>query len=101
MTSCAGRKFAIVLVAAALLGACSSGSAKSSTSASSTSASSSSPAPHLSTSLRIAFVSDMGPPDPDIFYGTEGNMVTNSVYEGLLQYADNSTTIVGALASMP
>jgi peptide/nickel transport system substrate-binding protein len=96
MTTCPGRKLATVLVAAALLGACSSGSAKSSTSGSS-----SSPASHVPTSLRVAFVADMGPPDPDIFYGTEGNMVTNSAYEGLLQYADNSTTIVGALASVP
>ena len=37
--------------------------------------------------LRIAFSDDMGAPDPDSFYGTEGLMVTDSVYDGLLQYA--------------
>jgi peptide/nickel transport system substrate-binding protein len=56
---------------------------------------------HTSTHLRVAFVADMGPPDPDTFYATEGLMVTNSVYEGLLQYANNSTAIEGSLADLP
>jgi peptide/nickel transport system substrate-binding protein len=56
---------------------------------------------HTSTHLRVAFLADMGPPDPDTFYASEGLMVTNSVYEGLLQYADNSTTIEGSLADPP
>jgi peptide/nickel transport system substrate-binding protein len=51
--------------------------------------------------LRIAFSDDMGVPDPDTFYASEGLMVTNSVYEGLLQYADNSTRIVGDVAQLP
>jgi len=50
------------------------------------------------TTLRLAFESDMGAPDPDVFYATEGLEVTTSVYQGLLQYADNSTRIVGDLA---
>ncbi len=54
-----------------------------------------------STNLRVAFLADMGPPDPDTFYASEGLMVTNSVYEGLLQYANNSTTIEGSLADLP
>jgi peptide/nickel transport system substrate-binding protein len=51
--------------------------------------------------LRIAFSDDMGVPDPDTFYATEGLMVTNSVYEGLLRYADNSTKIVADVADLP
>jgi peptide/nickel transport system substrate-binding protein len=43
----------------------------------------------------------MGAPDPDTFYGSEGLMVTTSAYEGLVQYANNSTAIVGSLADMP
>src|SRR5258708_6010447 len=54
-----------------------------------------------STNLRVASLADMGPPDPDTFYASEGLMVTNSVYEGLLQYANNSTTIEGSLADLP
>ena len=53
------------------------------------------------TTLHIALLDDMGVPDPDVFYGSEGLMVTDSVYEGLLQYANNSTTIIPSLASLP
>ena len=48
--------------------------------------------------LHMAFEGDMGAPDPDVFYATEGLEVTTSVYQGLLQYANNSTRIVGDLA---
>jgi peptide/nickel transport system substrate-binding protein len=41
----------------------------------------------------------MGVPDPDIFYELEGNVVITSAYEGLVQYANNSTQIVPSLAS--
>ena len=41
----------------------------------------------------------MGVPDPDIFYEIEGNLVITNVYEGLVQYANNSTQIVPALAT--
>ena len=51
--------------------------------------------------LRIALADDMGVPDPDTFYASEGLMVTNSVYEGLLQYADNSTKIIAGVAELP
>ena len=51
--------------------------------------------------LHVAYYDDMGAPDPDSFYGTEGLMVTGSVYDGLLQYAPNSTKIVADLASLP
>jgi peptide/nickel transport system substrate-binding protein len=50
------------------------------------------------TTLRLGFEGDMGAPDPDVFYATEGLEVTTSVYQGLLQYANNSTHIVGDLA---
>jgi peptide/nickel transport system substrate-binding protein len=54
-----------------------------------------------STTLRVAFQADMGAPDPDVFYATEGLMVTTNVYDGLLRYANNSTTIEPDLASLP
>ena len=49
--------------------------------------------------VNLAFTADMGVPDPDIFYSVEGNVVITSVYEGLVQYANNSATIVPALAT--
>src|SRR5262249_23550922 len=87
-----GRAFAVVVVMLVALAACSSSSSsgKSSTSG----ASSTGP-------MRVAFLGDIGAPDPDLFYATEGLMVTTSVYEGLLQYADNSTKIVPSLAELP
>jgi len=88
----APRRLAVLLCAALILAACSS------------SAKSSAPTTvpkSAATTLRVAFLADMGPPDPDTFYATEGLMVTTSVYEGLLQYANNSTTIVASLASLP
>jgi len=49
--------------------------------------------------LRAAFFSDIATADPDVFYDIEGDAVTQSVYDGLLRYAPNSTTLQGALAS--
>lgn len=49
--------------------------------------------------VNLAFTADMGVPDPDIFYSVEGNVVMTSVYEGLVQYANNSSKIVPALAT--
>jgi peptide/nickel transport system substrate-binding protein len=89
---------AVIMSATVALAACSNGSSGRSSSGS---ASATTAARAASTTLRVAFVDDMGPPDPDTFYGSEGLMVTTSVYEGLLQYANNSTTIVGALADIP
>ena len=56
------------------------------------------PAVAASATLRLAFEGDMGAPDPDVFYATEGLEVMTSLYQGLLQYANNSTKIVGDLA---
>lgn len=94
----ANRRTLVILACVALLvAACnSSTSSKGSASGPPTSVGT-----NLSTTLRVAFLDDMGPPDPDIFYGTEGMLVTNSVYEGLLQYANNSTKIIPSLASLP
>lgn len=50
------------------------------------------------TSLTIPFVQDMSVPDPDVFYDVEGDEVTQSIYEGLVRYAPDSTRIVGQLA---
>ena len=51
------------------------------------------------TTLRLAFTSDMDPPDPDTNYQLAGNQVTTALYEGLLDYApDSSTEIIGLLA---
>jgi peptide/nickel transport system substrate-binding protein len=49
--------------------------------------------------LTIPFVADMSAPDPDVFYDVEGDEVTQSVYQGLVKYAPNSTTIVPELAT--
>lgn len=49
--------------------------------------------------LRLAFSADMDPPDPDTNYQLQGNQVTTSLYEGLLDYApDSSSEIIGLLA---
>jgi peptide/nickel transport system substrate-binding protein len=49
--------------------------------------------------VNLAFTADMGVPDPDIFYSVEGNVVMTSIYEGLVQYANDSTKIVPDLAT--
>jgi peptide/nickel transport system substrate-binding protein len=49
--------------------------------------------------VNLAFTADMGVPDPDIFYSLEGNVVITSAYEGLVQYANNSSQIVPDLAT--
>jgi peptide/nickel transport system substrate-binding protein len=51
-----------------------------------------------SATLHLAFSFDQGTLDPDIFYGSEGLNITNSCYEGLLRYKDNSTQIEQGLA---
>jgi peptide/nickel transport system substrate-binding protein len=48
--------------------------------------------------VNIGYVTDMQVPDPDIFYEIEGNSVVTNVYEGLVQYGNNTTTIVPSLA---
>ena len=75
------------------LAGCSSGSSPS------TGAQSAALAVSRSHTLNLAFGADMQVPDPDIFYEIEGNAVVTSVYEGLVKYADNSTSIVPCLAT--
>jgi peptide/nickel transport system substrate-binding protein len=53
-----------------------------------------------SRTLKMAFSYDPGSLDPDVFYDGEGANITLSTYEGLVQYAGNSTsTIVPLLAT--
>ena len=59
------------------------------------------PAP-AGTTLTLSFLGDPGqPPDPDVFYGTQGLLLTTNIYEGLLTYQANTATpvIVAALAT--
>ena len=52
--------------------------------------------------LTLSFLQDPGqPPDPDVYYGTQGLLLTTNVYEGLLTYqADVAVpTIAPALAT--
>jgi peptide/nickel transport system substrate-binding protein len=49
--------------------------------------------------LTIPFVADMSAPDPDVFYDVEGDEVTQSVYQGLVKYAPDSSTIIPDLAT--
>ena len=89
------------IVGAALIAAsCSSGTASSSSSSSSTSSVSTPTTVQTASVLKIPFLADMGPPDPDIFYSSEGLDVIEAAYEGLLQYnLDNTNTVVPLLAT--
>lgn len=49
--------------------------------------------------VNLAFATDMQTADPDVYHQSEGNAVVTSVYEGLLRYLPNSTTVEPALAS--
>jgi peptide/nickel transport system substrate-binding protein len=52
--------------------------------------------------LRLSFLQDPGqPPDPDIYYAGQGLVLTQNLYEGLLQYKTGTDTpeIVGNLAT--
>src|SRR5580704_6192491 len=80
-----------VSLAALLAAGCSSGS-----SAAPPPAAAAKPASELT----IPFLADMGPPDPDIFYSSEGLDVIEATYEGLLQYnLDNTNTVAPLLAT--
>ncbi len=48
--------------------------------------------------LNLAFFADMTTADPDVFYDIEGLAVMQSIYDGLLRYADGSTELEGELA---
>jgi peptide/nickel transport system substrate-binding protein len=50
--------------------------------------------------VTIPFLADMGPPDPDVFYSSEGLDVIGGLYEGLLKYnLDNTNTVAPLLAT--
>jgi peptide/nickel transport system substrate-binding protein len=54
------------------------------------------------TTLQLSFLQDPGqPPDPDVFYGTQGLLLTTNVYEGLLTFqpATATATLAPALAT--
>jgi peptide/nickel transport system substrate-binding protein len=78
------QTLAVASAVALFAAACSTSSSPSSTASTTPAAASS--------VVNLGFVADMQVPDPDIFYETEGNVVVTSVYQGLLQYAPNSTT---------
>ncbi|OPX11355.1 ABC transporter substrate-binding protein [Mycobacterium sp. AT1] len=43
--------------------------------------------------LELSFLQDPGqPPDPDVFYGTQGLLLTTNLYEGLLTFASGTAT---------
>jgi peptide/nickel transport system substrate-binding protein len=48
--------------------------------------------------LTVPFLADMSVPDPDVFYDIEGNSVILAQYEGLLEYAPDTTEIKPLLA---
>jgi peptide/nickel transport system substrate-binding protein len=88
------RRVAPVLAVVALVAAaCGNGASKAAPGATATASTVA-----ASHTLNLAFGADMQVPDPDIFYELEGNAVVTSVYEGLLKYANNASSIVGALA---
>ncbi|MGI8421267.1 MAG: ABC transporter substrate-binding protein [Gaiellaceae bacterium] len=86
---------ALALSLALLVTACGS-SKKSSTPATTPTAAAAAAGPAVA---HLAFYADMATVDPDVFYDIEGDAVTLSVYDGLLRYKPDSTTLTGALAS--
>ncbi len=74
---------AVIAAATLALTGCSGGSSHGSAAASG-------PAdPHT---LHLAFLSGIGqPPDPDVFYGGNGNNIVNNVYEGLVRQEEGTT----------
>ncbi|KJF16386.1 ABC transporter substrate-binding protein [Acidithrix ferrooxidans] len=83
-------------VASIFLAAC--GSAASSASSSAVAATVGSP---TSKTLNLAFTADTQPPDPDVFYAGQGLAITNSVYEGLVQYQQVPVNYTGDLTFTP
>ena len=78
--------------------ACGSSSSSSSSPTSPSPGSSGSAPVSAPSTVNIGYTADMQVPDPDIFYEIEGNSVVTNVYEGLVQYGNNTTTIVPDLA---
>ena len=86
----------IMLAVALLLSAC--GSSKKASVSVQTTTVAASGAPSSSAVAHLAFYSDIATVDPDVFYDIEGDAVTTSVYDGLLRYKPDSTSLEGALA---
>lgn len=77
-------KLRILGAAALLLAASACGSSGSSV------AKSTAPTDHV---LHLSFLQDPGqPPDPDVYYGGQGLLLTTNLYEGLLQYVPGTAT---------
>src|SRR3954465_8501689 len=102
------RVLPVLLASVALVAAgCGSGSSKSASTPTSggpsggPSAAPASSAKASHAALRIPFYDDMGVPDPDVFYGAEGLMVTNGVYDSLLQYGPDSFKVEGEVVALP
>jgi peptide/nickel transport system substrate-binding protein len=86
------RRFSVVAVAAIFMVAACTGSGK-------TQAAVPAPTDHV---LHLSFMQDPGqPPDPDIYYGGQGLLLTTNTYEGLLAYQGGSADpkIVAGLAT--
>ncbi len=96
------RGFVLLLGALLLLGACGSAADASPTTpaeaTTSPGATDATPPGPSDETLRLAFFADMQTADPDVFFDIEGLAVMLSVYEGLLEYAPDSTELVGNLA---
>jgi peptide/nickel transport system substrate-binding protein len=86
------------LTAAACSGSSSSSSSSSASAGGPTTVVSSTPAVTAPAVVNLGYVADMQVPDPDVFYEIEGNSVVTNVYDGLVQYDNNSTKIVPSLA---
>lgn len=96
-----GRMAVLAGVGSLLLAACgSSTTASSTTSATATKAAAvvGNPTSHT---LNLAFTADTQPPDPDVFYAGQGLAITNSVYQGLVQYQKVPVNYTGNLNFQP
>ena len=78
---------AALFASAATLAAC-AGANTGTSSPSGNGASSAAASSHV---LNAAFTADTQPPDPDVFYAGQGLAITTSVYQGLVQYAPNTS----------
>ena len=83
------RFFTLFAAVALVLGACGKSTGTSSSPSSSSG----------NGTLNLAYLADMSVPDPDVFYDIEGNTVILSVYEGLVDYKPDSTTVEPLLAT--
>lgn len=93
-----GRSLAVVAAGSMVLAACGSSASSSSTSttgsaSAKTAAVVGNPSSHT---LNLAFTADTQPPDPDVFYAGQGLAITNSVYQGLVQYQQVPVNYTGS-----